>query len=80
MFSVPLKHMTTYQHAFDECMSILILKYLKQGMDGVAASNKARFEAKDYAGDVVRRIMDADEATHETPAAPGRYATRAATS
>ena len=75
MFSVPLKHTTTYQHAFDERMSFLISKYVSQGMDGVAASNKARFEAKEYAQEVVRRIVIANEVRD----ASGRFASRVAT-
>lgn len=79
MFSVPLKHTTTYQHAFDERMNILILKYVNEGMGGVAANNKARFEAKDYAEDVVKQILDAEEATHKTRDTLGRFTTRVAT-
>ena len=74
MFSVPLKYTTTYQHAFDERMNVLILQYVNEGMDGVAANNKARFEAKDYAEDVVKRVLIASDIGHETSDTPTRFA------
>jgi len=58
MFNIPIEHTTTYQHVFEERMNVLVSQFVAEGMDELEASDKARFDAREYAVDFVRRLVE----------------------